>query len=170
MLTIGHSNRTAPEFVSRLRANGVELLADIRRIPKSGRNPWFSGPALRADLSAAGIGYRHFEALGGMRTARDDSPNSAILDASFRGYADHMMTAEFNAALDELLDLASRCKAAAMCAEADPAHCHRWYLADAVVARGWEVGHITSQGPPHAHSLSPWARVEEGRVKYPGLF
>ncbi len=101
--TIGHSTRSADEFVELLRANGINGLADIRTIPRSRRHPHFAREALDARLRDEGIEYRHFAALGGLRKPRPDSPNSAWRNESFRGYADHMMTPEFVAAVEELL-------------------------------------------------------------------
>ena len=63
-------------------------------------------------------------------------------NASFRGYADYMQTAEFEAALDRAIDLARQKPTALMCAEAVPWRCHRSLVADALVVRGIEVREI----------------------------
>src|SRR5204863_8582815 len=76
---------------------------DIRTGPRSRRHPHFAGDALSRSLQEAGIVYRHFAGLGGLRRPRADSPNAAWRHEGFRGYADYMETAEFDAALDELL-------------------------------------------------------------------
>ncbi len=170
LLTIGHSNHSWERFLDPLARHGVRVLADIRRVPRSGRNPQFSGRELARALAGAGIAYRHFPGLGGMREPAPDSPNTAVLDAVFRGYADHMSTGLFARSLGELLDLAARDPVAAMCAEADPADCHRSYLADAAAARGAEVTHILANGGLRAHALSPLARIDGGSITYPGLF
>ncbi len=81
-----------------------------------------------------------------------------------------MATRDFRDALDRLLSSASSATVAAMCAEADPLHCHRQYLADAVVARGVDVIHLLPGGGFRYHTLSPLARVtSEGIVTYPTL-
>lgn len=170
LLTIGHSNHTVERFIDLLEAANVRLLADIRRYPRSQRNPQFNSDSLESALAARGIRYWHFGALGGMREPRADSPNSAILEDGFRGYADHMAAPEFERALDDLLGSAAETGTAVMCAEADPRDCHRSLLSDAVTARGWEVFHLLADGTRKRHELSPLARVTGGAVTYPGLW
>jgi uncharacterized protein (DUF488 family) len=80
---------------------------------------------LPASLKAAGIGYVHMAALGGLRHTTKDSINTGWRNASFRGYADYMQTPEFAKALDELIHLAKQDRIALMCAEAVPWRCHR---------------------------------------------
>jgi uncharacterized protein (DUF488 family) len=130
-------------------------------------NPQFEGPALARALAAAGIGYSHLPRLGGLRRARKDSPNAAWRNASFRGYADHMQTPEFEEGLCELRALAKSGPVAVMCAEAVPWRCHRSLLADALAARGVVVRHIVGIGRITPHRLTPFARVEGRRVTYP---
>ena len=43
-------------------------------------------------LADAGLGYEWYEELGGRRTPAPDSPNVALRNLQFRGYADHMAT------------------------------------------------------------------------------
>ena len=150
-----------------LQANDVRVLADIRTIPRSRRNPQFESAALAAALAASGIRYVHLPRLGGLRRARGDSPNGAWRNASFRGYADHMDTAEFAAGLDELKALTREGAVAIMCAEAVPWRCHRSLVADALWARGVVVGHLTGPGEPRPHRLTPFAVVSGRRVTYP---
>jgi uncharacterized protein (DUF488 family) len=107
IFTIGHSVRPLSEFLLLLKAHGVTGLADVRTVPKSRRHPHFAGEALQTSLPAAGIEYRHFPALGGLRKPRRDSPNGAWRHEGFRGYADHMQTEEFRAAVDDLLSFAA---------------------------------------------------------------
>jgi uncharacterized protein (DUF488 family) len=56
-----------------------------------------------------------------------------------------------------------------MCAESVWWRCHRQLTADALLARGVDVRHITSTGPASAHKLTDFARVVDGEVRYPGL-
>jgi hypothetical protein len=167
ILTIGHSTHPIDEFIKLLRQHGVEQLVDIRTIPRSRHNPQFNSAALAKSVEDKGIGYVHLKELGGLRHPRRDSINTGWRNASFRGYADYMQTAEFDEALRRLLQLCeSRC-CAAMCAEAVPWRCHRSLLADALVARGIPVEHILSGSRRDVHSLTPFARIENGRVTYP---
>lgn len=167
VLTIGHSTRSFEEFLSLLHAHGATHLVDVRTVPRSRRNPQFNRDALEAALPGAGIAYSHMAALGGLRKPRKDSPNGGWRNASFRGYADYMLTPEFDAALGELQALAAAGRAAIMCAEAVPWRCHRSLIADALRARGIEVRHITGTGTARPHTLTPFAVVEGSRVTYP---
>ena len=169
IFTIGHSTHPIEEFVHLLQAHGVEQLIDIRTVPRSRTNPQFNRETLPNSLKAAGIGYLHMPALGGLRHPRVDSPNTAWRNASFRGYADYMQTPEFAAALDSLVELGSQTQVAIMCAEAVPWRCHRSLVADALFARGIPVEDIMSAGRRQPHKLTPFAKVEQTRVWYPGL-
>lgn len=167
LLTIGHSTRPIEEFLAMLRAHEVELLADVRTVPRSARNPQFNRESLPASLAEAGIEYRHVPALGGLRHAHQDSTNLGWRNASFRGYADYMQTPAFAEAIDELIRAAEGEQAAIMCAEAVPWRCHRSLIADALAARGVEVRHITGRGEPRRHTVTRFARIDGTRVTYP---
>ena len=169
--TVGHSTHPFDAFLEILQAHQIGKLADVRTIPKSRRHPHFAGPALERALAAAGIEYRHFGDLGGLRKPRADSSNTAWRNESFRGYADYMETPAFRGAIDELLRWArdGNRRVVVMCAEAVWWRCHRQLIADALVARGVEVEHIVSTSPADRHRLAQFARVTDGRVSYPGL-
>jgi len=169
LFTIGHSTRTLEELVALLRGGGVELVVDVRRFPGSRRHPQFGRERLEEGLAATGIGYRHEERLGGRRKPRLDSPNGSWRNEQFRGYADHMGSAEFAAALQELEAIAGGKPTAVLCAEAHPSQCHRNLLADAMAARGWEVVHLLAGGAREVHQLNPRLRIDEGGgLSYPG--
>ncbi len=172
LFTAGHSTRPIAELLAMLAEPGVELLVDVRRFPGSRRHPQYSRDALAASLAAAGIGYRHEPDLGGRRQPLPGSPNAAWRVAAFRGYADHMETAEFGAALARLLRSAEEAPAVILCAEAVPWRCHRRLISDAAAARGWEVVHLLAPGRSERHALDPNARVVPGpggpRLVYDG--
>ena len=167
--TIGHSSHAAELFLSLLQVHGVLQLADVRTAPSSKRHPHFNKQALDVFLADAGIRYRHFPVLGGLRTARKDSINTAWRHAGFRGYADHMQTEEFAEGLRSLLEFSTAGTTAVMCAEAVWWQCHRRLLADALLVGGVEVRHILSAATPKPHELSEFAREHSRRVIYPGL-
>lgn len=169
IFTIGHSSRTADEFVTLLHTHGIGQIADVRTAPQSKRHPHFSRDALAAFLAAHGCSYRHFPALGGLRRPWPDSINTAWRHPGFRGYADHMQTDVFREGLTELAQFASVVSTCVLCAEAVWWQCHRRLLADALVAGGIPVRHILSAAAAKAHELSEFAREAEGRVIYPGL-
>jgi uncharacterized protein (DUF488 family) len=167
MMTIGHSNRPLEELIGMLQAHGVDLLVDVRTVPKSRYNPQFNTDSLPAPLRAAGVEYLHMPGLGGLRHARKDSINTGWRNDSFRGYADYMQTPEFDAALAELLRVSEGRQAAVMCAEAVPWRCHRSMIADALTARGVAVEHIMSASKRGPHKMTGFAHVEGTRVTYP---
>jgi uncharacterized protein (DUF488 family) len=164
--TIGHSIRPIEAFIALLRWQRIELVVDVRRFPGSRRHPQFNGGALAASLSDAGIGYRSAPELGGRRTPRRDSRNTAWRNASFRGYADYMETAEFRAALETLTADAVRQPTAIMCAEAMWWQCHRSLIADALKVRGIDVFHILDGPKIQEHPYTAAARVVDGRLDY----
>ncbi len=167
ILTIGHSTRPIEEFIELLRQHGVERLVDIRAIPRSRHNPQFNGDALARSLRGEHIEYAHLKELGGLRHPRPDSANLGWRNASFRGYADYMQTEEFERAVQRLLQGCGEKQCAVMCAEAVPWRCHRSLLADALVARGITVEHILGASRRDAHHLTPFAKIENGKVTYP---
>jgi uncharacterized protein (DUF488 family) len=168
MLTVGHSTRTADDFIAMLRAHGANLLVDVRTLPKSRYNPQFNIENLPTALQDAGIEYRHIRELGGLRHARVDSINTGWKNASFRGYADYMQTPAFSAALAELMRIAEGRRAVVMCAETVPWRCHRSMIADALTVRGEKVEHILSATKRSPHALTKFAIVEGTRIIYPG--
>jgi uncharacterized protein (DUF488 family) len=162
--TIGHSTRSLDELIGLLRENGIQRLADVRRYPGSRRYPHFSRDSLARSLAEAGVEYVHVPSLGGRRRPEADSPNTAWRNAQFRGYADHMATPEFRAAIDSLTGDPRR--TAIMCAEAVPWKCHRNLISDDLVRRGHEVIHILGSHSTQPHALNPKARVEGDRLVY----
>jgi len=167
VLAVGHSTRPLDELVGLLRSCGVATLGDVRTIPRSRRNPQYAQEALVGSLAAAGFRYVHLARLGGLRHARRDSENGAWRNASFRGYADHMASGEFEEGLVELRALARDGPVALMCAEAVPWRCHRSLIADALFARGVVVEHIVGRGRTRPHRLTPFAVLRGRQVTYP---
>ena len=169
LYTIGHSTRPLEELIETLHAHEIRTLVDIRAFPMSRRLPQFNRDSLAETLPAAGIRYVWMKALGGYRKKiLDDSPNIALRNDSFRNYADYMLTAEFERAVDELIRLAEEAPTAYMCAERVYFHCHRMLVSDWLVAHGHEVLHIDGTGPVRHHKLTAEARMVDGRLIYRG--
>ena len=164
--TIGHSTRSADEFLQLLAKYDIQVLADVRRFPGSRKYPHFNEEALRESLTAAGIEYVPMTELGGRRKARPDSKNTAWRNESFRGYADYMETVEFQAGIDRLLALAQRKRTAVMCSEAVWWRCHRSLIADYLKVRGVDVRHILSETKIEEHPYTSAARIQKGRLTY----
>jgi uncharacterized protein (DUF488 family) len=167
VLTIGHSTRPIDEFIHLLKSHGVQRLADVRTVPRSGHNPQFNRNQLSPSLHSARIHYSYIAGLGGFRHALRDSLNIGWHNANFRGYADYMQTPEFQKHLDVLIKLARQERVAVMCAEAVPWRCHRALIGDALLVRGIEVREIASATGTRLHSLTPFAQVNGYQVVYP---
>ena len=171
MMTIGHSTLPLESFLRALKDNGCALLVDVRRFPGSRKHPQYDRDRLFASLDAEGIRAVWREGLGGRRPAHHDSINTGWLNASFRGYADYMQTAEFADQIDWLTGQQTLATVAIMCAEAVPWRCHRRLIGDAVLARGGVVEDVFVQPDGKSlrkpHSMTNFAQVEGQRVFYP---
>ena len=162
--TIGHSTRAIPEFGALLAESRIEVVADVRAIPRSRTNPQFNLDVLPGSLKEFGIGYQHFPELGGRRhhpRGAPPSPNTFWRNDSFRNYADYAATEPFEVGFARLLDLADDERIVIMCSEAVWWRCHRRIISDYLIAQGIPVMHIMGPGKlepatltPNAHQLS----------------
>ncbi len=169
LFTIGHSTRPLGELIETLQAHAIQTLVDIRAFPMSRRLPQFNRESLEKSLPASGIRYVWMPALGGYRKKiRDESPNIALRNPSFRNYADYMLTAEFENAMAKLIAPAENSRTAYMCAERVYFRCHRMLVSDWLVAHGHEVMHIDGTGPVKPHLLTKEARMVDGELIYRG--
>jgi uncharacterized protein (DUF488 family) len=169
LYTIGHSTRSLEDLIETLQAHEIQTLVDIRAFPMSRRLPQFNRESLEKSLPAAGIHYVWMPALGGYRRkSRDDSPHIALRNASFRNYADYMLTTQFEDAMAELIALSENSRTAYMCAERVYFRCHRMLISDWLVAHGHEVIHIDGTGPAKPHRLTTEARMVGEELIYRG--
>jgi uncharacterized protein (DUF488 family) len=166
--TIGHGLLSAGRLAELLRAAGVVELVDVRTAPRSSRNRDVQREAMARWLPDQGVGYRWERRLGGWRPDVPGAPDTAVPHRALVGYAVHMRSPAFRAAVDELL--AASAPTAVLCSEADWRHCHRRMLADFVVlARGVPVVHLLPDGGTEAHVPSPGARLrDDGLLVYDG--
>lgn len=143
--TVGHSSHPIDRFLAFLTAAGVTAIADVRSTPYSRRHPQFNREPLRTALSEAGIAYVWLgDALGGKRGDRPAPAPEAV-----------------EAALDRLAGGAARYRVALMCAESDPAQCHRTRLVTPLLtARGHPVRHLRADGTLENHDAVA-ARIAE---------
>jgi uncharacterized protein (DUF488 family) len=167
IFTIGHSTHTIERFIELLWKHRIGAVADVRMHPGSRRLPQFNQVELDEALAAESIRYVHFRELGGRRKPLPDTPNSGWESEPFRGYADHMATPEFQAAVERLLGLADERVTAVMCAEALWWRCHRRLISDALLVRDRRVRHIGADGNLTEHRLTPFAVVDGLRLTYP---
>ena len=164
IFTIGHSTRSAAEFLALLQEHGVQCVVDVRKLTGSRRYPHFNADVLTSTLAAESIEYVHIAALGGRRgrtlVAGEPSPNGFWSNDSFRRYADYALaSSDFEQGLQQLLDWASTQRCAVMCAEAVWWRCHRRIIADYLLLHGRAVQHILSASRTEAAHLTPGAQL-----------
>jgi uncharacterized protein (DUF488 family) len=176
LFTLGHGMANAGRLAELLWAAGVTRLVDVRSVPGSRRNPDAVREAMARWLPEQGVTYRWDARFGGRRPDVAGSPDTAPPGRFLAGYAAHMRTAQFAAAVDELL--AAPSVTTVMCSEADWRHCHRRMIADfLVLARGVPVRHLLPGGRTEPHVPTGTARLRDdgllvydgGQVVLPGL-
>ncbi|MGR8946792.1 MAG: DUF488 domain-containing protein [Gammaproteobacteria bacterium] len=167
VFTIGHSKRSIEKFLRCLGDSAIELLIDVRTYPRSKRNPHFAQHELPDSLKEAGIAYRWSgKALGGLRKLREPNPHTALSETGASAYAAHMSTQIFRQEIDEILRLSENQATCMMCAEADPAKCHRQFIADYLLVAGYSVQHLDYSGGSRTHKLSVALNIENGHLVY----
>lgn len=168
LVTFGHSTAGQVTICELLAGAAVGAVVDVRTAPGSRRDPDLSRERLAQWLPAGGFAYRWERDLGGFRRPSPESPDIVWRNASFRGYAAHTRTPQFLAAMDGLLEQATRTRTAVMCSEAVWWRCHRRLIADfAVVARGVPVRHLMHDGRLTAHTPTPGVRLrDDGLLVY----
>lgn len=171
LFTVGHSNHTLEEFTALLQAAEVGLVVDVRKLTGSRAHPHFNDDVLATALPDAGIAYRQLPALAGRRPRAKDVPdevNALWRNRSFHNYADHALSEEFADGLDELVRHTDpRHPPVVMCSEAVWWRCHRRIIADHLLARDLDVGHLMPDGRVSPAQLTPGGVVTESRVEYP---
>lgn len=143
VFTIGHSKHPIETFLGLLRRHGVEVLVDVRSQPFSRFSPQFSRKALERAVSEAAIRYLFMgDALGGRPASR------ACYDAEGKVDYDRVEAQDFyQRGIARLLDGVTRFRVCILCAEEDPARCHRRLLITrTLVRRGVDVQHIRGDG------------------------
>ncbi|PJD97089.1 MAG: DNA repair protein [Parachlamydia sp.] len=166
IFSIGYSTHTIEFFIDLLKAHAIEMIIDIRTIPKSRHCPEYNQEELKAFLKSVKIGYRHLKDLGGLRHALKNSLNTGWINASFRGFADYMQTPSFQKGLEKLEKIAQKKRCVLMCAEGVPWRCHRSLIADALTLKKWQVFHIQSKKTAKLHALTPFLHVKDGKLIY----
>jgi len=169
--TIGHSTRPLAVFVELLHASQVELVVDVRTVPRSRTNPQYNRDTLPEQLSHDGIAYRHIAALGGLRgkvRGVATAENAFWTNDSFHHYADYALGETFHAGFEELRALGHETTTAIMCAEAVWWRCHRRIITDYLIVAGEQVFHILDKNHVEPARLTPGARPDpSGLVHYP---
>ena len=170
IFTIGHSTRSLAEFVELLRVGSVELVVDVRTVPRSRRNPQYNEDVLASELAPYQIGYERIADLGGLRSRSRNIPpeiNAFWENQSFHNYADYALSDQFAVALRALMELSLERRCAIMCAEAVWWRCHRRIIADYLLVRKRTVLHVMGRERLEPARLTSAAKVEDGKITYP---
>jgi uncharacterized protein (DUF488 family) len=168
--TMGFSNRTWEETLQILHAFEIQRLVDIRTLPGSKHTPQFNLEHMKEALPHAGVEYIHMKSLGGLRKpAKDSMLNAAWKNSGFRGYADYMQTPEFETALGVLIQLLKEKTTVYCCTEAVFWRCHRQLVSDALVVRGFRIGHVFSESKVEEHKLTNFVKTDGMLLTYPSL-
>jgi uncharacterized protein (DUF488 family) len=173
LLTVGHGTATADELAGLIRDAGIELVVDVRAVPKSRRHPQFWREEMERWVpQLTGSAYRWQRALGGFRNVNRESSNVALRHPRFRAYADYMETDEFAAALDDLLARAADIRTAIMCSETVWWRCQRRLISDAAaLLHAVEVHHLMHDGKLKPHIPTDGVRITDGgTLRYDVLF
>ena len=168
--TIGHSTKAIAEFVELLRAGAVQLVVDIRSVPRSRTNPQYNLDALPEALEPWQIGHTRIAELGGLRKkSADIAPdvNGFWTNRSFHNYADYALSGAFRDGLSQLRGLASERRCAIMCAEAVWWRCHRRIVADYLLDEGRAVFHLMGEARVDPARMTAAAVRTEDGLHYP---
>ena len=168
--TIGHSTRSIADFAEILRTGAVELVVDVRSVPRSRTNPQYNFDRLGHELEPWQVGYERIAELGGLRGRSHGVPpevNAYWENQSFHNYADYALSDEFEHGLEQLVTVAAERRTAIMCAEAVWWRCHRRIIADYLLQRGHSVIHLMAEGRSQPAKITPGAREQDGKLVYP---
>ncbi|MBV9332783.1 MAG: DUF488 domain-containing protein [Candidatus Eremiobacteraeota bacterium] len=170
LFTFGHGTLSQAEIAALIQHAGLDRVVDVRTVPKSRSHPWVWSDKMAEWVPAeAQAEYVWERDLGGFRTPRPTSNNTALRNPSFRGYADYMETERFLSALAHLVDSLPQAKTAVMCSETLWWRCHRRLISDAaVLLHGVDVRHIMRGRSPQPHTLTEGVRRADGTLRYDG--
>jgi uncharacterized protein (DUF488 family) len=143
VFTIGHSNHATELFLRLLRANAIEVVVDVRSQPYSKFAKQFDYDTLKLCLQDASIRYLYLGRELGGRPKGDE-----FYDGEGHVLYDRVSaTPIFQEGLSRLERGAREYKVALLCAEENPAVCHRRLLLSRVLLEhGIQVMHIRGDG------------------------
>jgi len=143
LFTIGYEKLDQKQFVAHLSNHGVDVVADIRKLPLS-RKKGFSKTALRETLNYKGIDYLNYQALGAPKDIRDELYKSGNYNRFFRKYQRNISDqTDLLKAIHGLINTGK--KVTLLCFERDPQKCHRKVVAEEIKkldSNGLKVKHL----------------------------
>jgi uncharacterized protein (DUF488 family) len=130
--SVGYEGMSLDGLIDRLAGAEVTTVVDVRLNPVSSR-PGFSRRRLSEALGHAGIAYIHERELGNPPENRDSFRSSDGVAGRERMRA--ILSNGAGAALDRLVDLASRERVAVLCVERERGRCHRDVITEVAIER-----------------------------------
>lgn len=129
IFSIGYGDKDFDTFITLLEKARIQRVVDVRSFPKS---KWseYRKENLKKNLPSQDIEYFHLKELGGYRD---------------QGYEEYMKTEKFQKALNKLEKLAKEKKTVIMCLEPYPRNCHRRYIIEKFVEKGWKIVNLVDE-------------------------
>jgi len=126
------------QFISLIQANNISHIVDIRSIPYSKYAPWSNKSRLSELLKPFKISYTYLgHKLGAKSVSLNRSSQQQDINAN----------TAYDEGIQVLLQLSMRANLALLCAEGDPAKCHRQHIiAQTLLDSGTKVLHILKNG------------------------
>jgi uncharacterized protein (DUF488 family) len=138
IFTVGHNSLSFMQFITLLQANNITHIVDIRSIPYSKYAPWSDKSRLSELLRPFKISYTYLgHKLGGKKINQAKVMNQQSITPQN----------VYDEAIQVLLQLSMRANLTLLCAEGDPAKCHRQHIiAQTLLDAGTKVLHILKDG------------------------
>lgn len=143
--TIGYATKNITEFLSQLKRHNITAVADVRSVPFSKIFIDYHQHNIQLHLAEAGIRYAYLGEELGPRSKDDDHYDKRQIN--FSKLSKSQLFAKGLQRLSKSYDKGF--KVALMCAEKDPANCHRSLLIAyhmQSVESQWDVNHINHDG------------------------
>jgi uncharacterized protein (DUF488 family) len=142
--TIGHSNYEPDTFLRLLRSAKIKVLVDIRSSPNSSWATFAKKQNLQELLKSAGIKYLYMgDVLGGLPS----DPECLDPQTGKTDYRLIQQKASFQQGIIRVINGCKKYRICLMCAEENPAHCHRSLLVgDALIRNDVKILHIRGDG------------------------
>jgi uncharacterized protein (DUF488 family) len=171
LLSVGHGTADRAALTRLFQDAEARQVVDVRRYPGSRRNPDVATDAMAQWLPEVEIAYRWDPRLGGRRRVpveQDPDLDRWWRVEAFRAYAAHVRTAEFAAALGDLVaSVPAPGSTLFMCSESLWWRCHRRLISDAaVLLHGVDVHHLGHDGRVTQHQVSAGARLTSEGIVY----
>jgi uncharacterized protein (DUF488 family) len=144
LFTIGYTAFQVEEFVDVIKHYGVNVVVDVRSLPYSEHYAQYNKENIEQMLSTNKIHYRNYsDEFGAHQTEKQYFSRNGYLD--FELFAE---SARFKRGFEKIkMSLARGFRIALMCAEKDPATCHRSIMVSRAFHKdGNAVSHILANG------------------------